>query len=45
MNEPGISVYLKRVLPMLLRSLPGAAIKAIGLHRDHLHRVKAFRPK
>ena len=43
--NPGVSAYLRRVLPKLLRSMPGVLIETIGFDRDHLHMVMVIPPK
>ena len=35
--HPGVSTYLRRVLPKRLRSMPGVGIETIGFDEDHLH--------
>jgi len=43
--KPGVCVYLRRVLPKLLRSIPGVKIETIGFGGDHLHMVMVIPPK
>ncbi|MGH2506701.1 MAG: IS200/IS605 family transposase [Ktedonobacteraceae bacterium] len=43
--NPGICGYLRRVLPKLLRSMPGVVIETIGFDRDHLHMVMVIPPR
>ena len=43
--KPGVCAYLKRVLPKLLRSMPGVQVKSIGFDLDHLHMVMVIPPK
>jgi putative transposase len=43
--NPGISEYLQRILPKLLRSMPGVTLETIGFDRDHLHMVMVIPPK
>ena len=43
--NPGLCGYLRKVLPKLLRSIPGVEIKTIGFDRDHLHMVMSIPPK
>lgn len=37
--------YLKKVLPTLLRSIPGVNIETIGFDNDHVHIVMVIPPK
>lgn len=41
----GICGYLERLLPKLLRSMPGVTIESIGFDRDHVHMVMVIPPK
>ncbi|MDR2173793.1 MAG: IS200/IS605 family transposase [Burkholderiales bacterium] len=43
--NPALEVYLRRVLPKLLRSMPGVEIETIGFDQDHLHMVMVISPK
>ena len=43
--SPGVESTLRKLLPQLLRSMPGAAIETIGFDRDHLHTVIIILPK
>ena len=43
--KPGVCAYLQKVLPKLLRSMPGVTIEAIGFDQDHLHMVMVIPPK
>jgi len=43
--NPGVSEYLQRILPKLLRSMPGVTLETIGFDRDHLHMVMVIPPK
>ena len=43
--NPGVCGYIKKVLPKLLRSIPGVTIETIGFDRDHLHMVMGIPPK
>ena len=43
--KPGLQQYLRRVLPKLLRSMPGVELEAIGFDQDHLHMVMIIPPK
>ena len=43
--NPGVSEYMRRILPKLLRSMPGVTLETIGFDRDHLHMVMVIPPK
>ena len=43
--NPGIRSYFRRLLPKLLRSMPGVELKSIGFDQDHLHMVMVIPPK
>lgn len=43
--KPGVCSYIKKMLPGLLRSLPGVRIETIGFDQDHLHMVMIIPPK
>lgn len=43
--NPGVSAYLRKLLPKLLRSMPGVILQTIGFDRDHLHMVLVIPPK
>jgi len=43
--KPGVCAYLQKVLPKLLRSMPGVTIEVIGFDQDHLHMVMVIPPK
>ena len=43
--KPDVVAYLKKTLPILLRSLPGVSLEEIGFDRDHLHMVLNIPPK
>ena len=43
--NPGLCGYLRKVLPALLRSMPGVEIETIGFDQDHLHMVMSIAPK
>ena len=42
---PGVCEYLRKVMPKLLRSMPGVAIETIGFDKDHVHMVMTIPPK
>ena len=43
--KPGVCKYLQKVLPKLLRSMPGVKIETIGFDQDHIHMVMIIPPK
>jgi putative transposase len=43
--NPGLNGYVQKVLPKLLKELPGVEIKTIGFDKDHLHMVMVIPPK
>ena len=40
----GLCEYIKKLLPKLLRSMPGVMLEAIGFDSDHLHMVMIIPP-
>ena len=43
--NPGICGYIRKLMPKLLRSMPGVKLETIGLDEDHLHMVMSIPPK
>ncbi len=43
--NPALEGYLRKVLPKLLRSMPGVKIEMISFDHDHLHMVMVIPPK
>ena len=43
--NPGVCAYIRRMMPKLLRSMPGVEIETIGFDVDHLHMVMVIPPK
>ena len=43
--NPGVCGYFRRILPKLLRSMPGVIVETIGFDHDHLHMVMVIPPK
>ena len=43
--KPAIETTLRRLLPHLVRSMPGVAVETIGFDQDHLHMVMVIPPK
>ena len=41
----GMCNYIKKLLPKLLRSMPGVKLETIGFDKDHLHMVISIPPK
>jgi putative transposase len=43
--NPGMCGYIRKLLPKLLRSMPGMELKSIGFDKDHVHMVMSIPPK
>ena len=43
--KPGVSEYLRKLMPKLIRSMPGVTIETIGFDTDHLHMVMSIPPR
>ena len=43
--NPGVCGYIRKILPKLLRSMPGVNLETIGFDKDHLHMVMSIPPK
>ena len=43
--NPGVSSYVRKILPKLIRSMPGVKIETIGFDKDHVHMVMVIPPK
>jgi len=43
--KPFVEEYLKKVLPKLLRQMPGVMIETMGFDLDHLHMLITIPPK
>ena len=43
--NPGVCSYIQKILPKLLRSMPGVEMESIGFDRDHLHMLMIIPPK
>ena len=41
----GVCGYIRKILPKLLRSMPGVKLETIGFDKDHLHMVMSIPPK
>lgn len=43
--NPGLSGYLRKIFPKLLKEVPGVEIETIGFDLDHMHMVMVIPPK
>lgn len=43
--KPAVEATLRKLLPHLLRSMPGVQIETIGFDKDHFHMVMVIPPK
>ena len=43
--NPGMSGYIEKILPKLLRGMPGVRVETIGFDRDHIHMVMVIPPR
>mgnify|MGYP000461726353 CR=1 FL=1 len=43
--NPGVCSYIRKLLPKLLRSMPGVNVETIGFDEEHLHMVMSIPPK
>ena len=43
--NPGVCEYMRRMMPKLLRSIPGVTLETIGFDGDHVHMVMVIPPK
>ena len=43
--NPGVSVYIRKLMPQILRQLPGVKVDQLGIDEDHLHMVMEIPPK
>ena len=43
--NPVVCEYFRRILPKLLRSMPGVTVETIGFDLDHLHMIMVIPPK
>ena len=43
--NPGMCGYIRKILPKLLRSMPGVKLETIGFDKDHVHMVISIPPK
>jgi len=43
--KPALEATLTKLLPHLLRSMPGCRLETIGFDKDHLHMVMVIPPK
>jgi putative transposase len=40
-----LQAYLKKILPKVVRAMPGVEIVKLGMETDHLHMVAVIPPK
>jgi putative transposase len=43
--KPGVTAYIRKIMPKLLRSMPGVNIETIGFDKDHVHMVMVIPPR
>ena len=43
--KPAVCSYIRKMMPALLRSMPGVKVETIGFDEDHLHMVLTIPPK
>ena len=43
--NPGVRGYIRKIMPKLLRRMPGVIIETIGFDQDHVHMVMVIPPK
>jgi len=43
--NPGLQAYLKKIIPKVLRLMPGVELVKLGMETDHLHMVAVIPPK
>ena len=43
--NPGVCSYIRKLLPKLLRGIPGVNVETIGFDEDHLHMMMSIPPK
>ena len=43
--NPGVCAYFRKMMPKLLRSMPGVLIETMGFDGDHVHLVMVIPPK
>jgi len=43
--NPVVCSYIRKVLPVLLRKMPGVTVEVIGFDCDHLHMVMVIPPR
>ncbi len=43
--NPGVCGYIRKLMPKLLRSMPGVSVESIGFDKDHVHMVMCIPPK
>ncbi len=43
--NPGVTAYIRKIMPKLLRRMPGVIIETMGFDQNHLHMVMVIPPK
>ena len=43
--NPAVCGYIRKMMPTLLRSMPGVKVETIGFDKDHLHMLMIIPPK
>ncbi len=43
--KPGVTAYIRKIMPKLLRSMAGVNIETIGFDQDHVHMVMVIPPR
>ena len=43
--KPAVCSYIRKMMPALLRSMPGVKVETIGFDEDHLHMIVTIPPK
>ena len=43
--KPGVCIYIRKLIPKLIRSMPGVTVETIGIDGDHVHLVMSIPPR
>ena len=43
--NPGVEGYVRKMMPKLLRSMPGVEVKKMGFDKDHVHLIMVIPPR
>ncbi|MDR1057659.1 MAG: IS200/IS605 family transposase, partial [Coxiellaceae bacterium] len=43
--KPGVCSYIRKIMPAMLRGMPGVLVETVGFDKDHLHMVMVIPPK